>query len=85
MKDYQYAIEEAKREGVDFSRDFFAQNVGGICAELARKFGYRKPKNANGSTGRYFFARLQRDRYRGGINHDKVVPLDTSRRLLNSI
>ncbi len=85
MKDYQYAIEEAKREGVDFSRDFFAQNVGGICAELARKFGYRKPKNANGSTGRYFFARLQRDRYRGGSDPTTVVSDATARRILNSI
>ena len=26
----------------------------------ADSIGYRKPKNANGSRGRYFFARLQR-------------------------
>lgn len=28
--------------------------------EVADAVGYRKPKNANGSRGRYFFARLQR-------------------------
>ncbi len=30
-----------------------------VVAE-ARKVGYRKPKNANGSTGRYFHEYLQR-------------------------
>jgi len=28
--------------------------------EYAKEFGYRKPKNANGSTGRYFHAYLTR-------------------------
>jgi hypothetical protein len=28
--------------------------------KAAAHYGYRKPKNANGSRGRYFFARLQR-------------------------
>jgi hypothetical protein len=28
--------------------------------QVADAVGYRKPKNANGSRGRYFFARLQR-------------------------
>ncbi len=60
MKDYSAAINAAHNQGVDFRRDFFAQNAGGICAELAKDHGYRKPKNANGSTGRYFFARMQR-------------------------
>lgn len=60
MKDYSLAIDDAIKQGVDFHRDFFAQNIGGLCAELARNSGYRKPRNANGSTGRYFFARMQR-------------------------
>ena len=30
----------------------------------ARQYGYRKPKNANGSTGRYFFAFVQRRAHR---------------------
>ena len=62
-KDYSTAISTAIGQGVDFRKDFFAQNVGGYCAELAHTFGYRKPKNANGSTGRYFFALLQRQYY----------------------
>ena len=28
--------------------------------KAADHYGYRKPKNANGSRGRYFFSRLQR-------------------------
>lgn len=28
--------------------------------EFAKQYRYRKPKNANGSTARYFFAMLQR-------------------------
>ncbi len=61
MKDYGKAISDAIHSGVRFHKaDFFQQNVGEICADLAREYGYRKPKNANGSTGRYFFARMQR-------------------------
>ncbi len=59
-KDYSKAIYDAHQQGVNFGKDFFAQSVGGLCAELAREYGYRKPKNANGSTGRYFFACMQR-------------------------
>jgi hypothetical protein len=56
------AIEQARVLGIDFSKDFYAQrvNVGGICADLAKMYGYRRPKNANGSRGRYYFMRLQR-------------------------
>lgn len=40
--------------------DFHTTSKGEELAEEARKVGYRKPKNANGSTGRYFHQYLQR-------------------------
>jgi hypothetical protein len=61
MKDYSQAIYIAQQRGVDLRGDFHAQNIGEFMAELAREHGYRKPKNANGSTGRYFFQLLQRE------------------------
>ena len=60
MKDYSQAIELAKKEGVDFDQDFHVQNVGPYMHWLAATYGYRKPRNANGSTGRYFFQLLKR-------------------------
>ncbi len=53
------ALKEAKKIGVDFSKDYHSQSFGTGLSELAKKTGYKKPKNANGSTGRYFFAHLQ--------------------------
>lgn len=54
-------VKRAIAQGVDFLKDFHAQNNAGyICAELAKEAGYRKPKNANGSTGRYYFYLLKR-------------------------
>lgn len=48
--------------GVDFEKDFFQLSSWDVdklvvWAKLTR---YRKSKNANGSTGRYFFAHLQK-------------------------
>jgi hypothetical protein len=60
MRDYSEAYAKAIRLGVDFKKDFHAQAIGGQMHELAKIYGYRKPKNANGSTGRYFFYLLQR-------------------------
>jgi len=60
MRDYSGAITRAHQAGVDFRADFHSQNIGLLMAELAKDYGYRKPKNANGSTGRYFFQLLQR-------------------------
>jgi hypothetical protein len=61
LRDYSKALDSAQQQGVDFEIDYHAQSIGGLLAELARSYGYRKPKNANGSTGRYFFQRLQRE------------------------
>jgi hypothetical protein len=47
---------------IDPSQDFFtlsASQVSGLLAE-ADRVRYQKPKQANGSRGRYFYARLQR-------------------------
>lgn len=59
-KDYAAAVESAKRKGVDFDTDFHAQNIGRFMSDLARRYGYHAPKDANGSTGRYFFQVLKR-------------------------
>lgn len=59
---YTPALKEAKQYGIDFTLDFFQQGgfeVDYVC-ELAKKYGYRKPRNANGSTGRYFYSLLQK-------------------------
>jgi len=59
-RDYERALSLACGHGVDFDSDFHAQSVGEYLSDLAKDFGYRKPKNANGSTGRYFFQLLRR-------------------------
>lgn len=58
---------EAKRllesEGIDFSRDYHASvsmSEGNRIAEVAKMAGYRKSKNAPGSTGRMYFQYLSR-------------------------
>ena len=54
------AIRLAEKIGVNFNKDFHSQSFGVELAALAKLVGYKKPKNANGSTGRYFFNYLQR-------------------------
>lgn len=54
------ALEEAKRIGVDFDKDFHAQSFGNELHELAKKTGYRKSVSSSGSTGRAFFYHLQK-------------------------
>jgi hypothetical protein len=56
VKDYLRA------QGIDFSRDFFvlpSRDVG-LIVDGAKAAGYRKSKNAPGSTGRMYFSLLQR-------------------------
>lgn len=62
MRDYICALNEAIASGVDFDSGFFMQPSSkiAIIVDLAKAHGYRKPKQANGSTGRYFFKLLQR-------------------------
>lgn len=48
--------------GLDLTADFHALGSDTVqrLADTARAVGYRKPKNANGSTARYFFQYLTR-------------------------
>lgn len=63
-RDYSSAFSAAVSGGVLFDQDYFQQGHAAqiLLADLAKSFGYRKPKNANGSTSRYFFALLNRRR-----------------------
>ena len=47
---------------LDLSADFHALDSDTVqrLADTAKAVGYRKPRNANGSTARYFFAYLAR-------------------------
>lgn len=48
--------------GIDLEKDFFQLGSFevGYLVELAKATKYRRPKNANGSLGRYFYAHLQK-------------------------
>ncbi len=65
---------EAKRRlevaGVDFSKDFHAlpSSQVDLVLDAARTAGYRKRKDAPGSTARMYFQRLSR--LGGGLKHD---------------
>ena len=56
------AYKLAKEAGADFDKDVYAQSIGVLnnLAEIAKLAGYRKPKSASGSTGRYFFEHLNK-------------------------
>lgn len=57
------AYESAKKEGIKFTGDYHKDcdvSQGNFLAELAKKVGYKKPQNANGSTGRYFYSYLMK-------------------------
>lgn len=54
------AVRLAEKMGVDFEKDFYAQSFGEELTNIAKLVGYRKPKSASGSTGRYFFYYLQK-------------------------
>lgn len=49
--------------GIDFAADFHTLNTDQVLAlvDMAKSWGYREPKNANGSRARYFFAFLARE------------------------
>ncbi len=51
-----------ERRGIDFSEDFHALRSAQVMAVIsaARSVGYRQPKNANGSYGRYAFSHLKK-------------------------
>lgn len=64
----QNAIEVLKRLNAQPGQDFFTMSPAQVCDLLveADRMKYRKPKNANGSRGRYFYAMLQRRAARNG-------------------
>lgn len=56
------AKQVALKMGIDFASDYhvLSSSQANELADLATKVGYRKPKNANGSTSRYFFNHLKK-------------------------
>ena len=56
------AYDLAIKIGADFDKDIYAQKAGVVrdIADISKLAGYRKPKYASGSTGRYFFEHLER-------------------------
>ena len=60
--DYLLAAPALKEAGIDITADFstLPSSAVSVLVEMARKQGYRKPRNANGSRGRYYFAAIQR-------------------------
>ena len=57
------AVELAGKAGLNLKKDFFQLSFFDVDKVLgiAKVYGYRKPKNANGSTARYFWAFMQRN------------------------
>lgn len=55
--------------GLDINQDFYSIPMSKACelSTLADYCNYRKPKNANGSKARYFWALLQRVHNRKGV------------------
>lgn len=55
--------------GCEPSTDFFTLSASQVCTvnEYADAERYRKPRNANGSRARYFYARMQRRHRRGEV------------------
>lgn len=62
LTDRAAAIATLARVGIYPSADFYALRSSQVCSllEEADAARYRKPKSANGSRARYFYARLQR-------------------------
>ena len=51
-------------QGIDFSEDFHTLHSSKVdlLVEAAKVCGYRKPSNASGSTARYFFQHLAKQK-----------------------
>lgn len=65
----QEAFDMAKRYGADFSKDAAQHGTSTMAdlADIAKLFGYRKPKGASGSKGRYFFDYLKKAKQKGTV------------------
>ncbi|MDD4984320.1 MAG: hypothetical protein PHQ43_00825 [Dehalococcoidales bacterium] len=57
------AVELAGKAGLNLRNDYFVLSSSEVDKVLgiAKVYGYRKPKSANGSTARYFWAFMQRN------------------------
>ncbi|MBU1141301.1 MAG: hypothetical protein KKG64_02135 [Firmicutes bacterium] len=62
------AFKLAKKAGAKFNKSSFEQSMSvmGEIASLAKLAGYKKPSNASGSTGRYFFDHLKKLKNQNG-------------------
>ena len=63
MIKYTEVAQELWDAGIDITADFHASIdscKASVLVKLAKKQGYRKSKNANGSTARMYFEALQR-------------------------
>ena len=51
-------------QGIDFTEDFHTLSSSKVelLVEAAKACGYRKPSSANGSTARYFFQHLTKQK-----------------------
>lgn len=60
---YTEVLQYLDANGIDIGQDFFTLSFFQVLAlvEMAKIQHYYKPKNANGSRARYYFAALQRD------------------------
>lgn len=60
---YENASGQLNSAGIKIKQDFFTLRSEQIhvLLDLAKVQGYKKPKNANGSKARYYYAALQRD------------------------
>lgn len=58
------AYEACVNAGINMHLNFYQLRTREVerLAEIAQAVGYRKPRNANGSTARYFFAYVNRGR-----------------------
>jgi hypothetical protein len=67
MVNYRLASPVLNSAGIDLSQGFheLRSSQVDVLVSLAQQQGYRKPKNANGSTARYYFAALQRKKKQG--------------------
>jgi hypothetical protein len=56
------ALQAFQSAGIKLEDNFHALSSSQVCVivDCAKRDGYRKPKNANGSTARYYFAALRR-------------------------
>ena len=62
-KALQAAAAQVRALGVDLTNDYHAEvriSTAVEIADIARAYGYRKPRHANGSLARCFFRYLQR-------------------------